>query len=487
MRVLLCLTVLLLVTASFAGPAPRVVKSTPADGAQDVPVDIGRITIAFDRNMKMNSHSLLEVPGVRFPPVIHDDDPWQDPVTFVLRLQRLEPGTTYAVQLNSERRTGFMGSADQTPLPPTRISFRTAGPSAPAAPDSPAAPRSTTDGARAGETPLVLRKMWEPNQHAFSFLAPEGWKVEGGMFYLNPLQANGPGNTMEPKCDMIIKKDDAGTVLLHWVPSYNYADLTASPQFAMSAGFFPWGSYYQGMLVKPLPTVEEFLDEVFAYSHPQVRDARTVQRMPLPELVAYERKLYAPSDMIARQMGYPGIGIDAGTIVKEYTEGGIRYKEVLACALIDMRLTGAMWCNQYTLRLRAPAAEEARWRPILDHIRQSTKIDPQWYAQVNRAMMERADSWRETQQYLNRVDQEIWAHRAKTNAEIRHESYLFLSGQEEYVNPFTKEIEQDTNEYARRWTNEAGDMIYCDDDRYDPNKIRELNHVEWKLTPVRPR
>lgn len=335
--------------------------------------------------------------------------------------------------------------------------------------------------------PLIYRKMWEPRQQAFSFLAPDGWKVDGGMFYIDPMQTNGPGNTMEPKCDLVIKRDDAGTVMLHWVPSYNYADLTASPQFAMGAGFFPWGSYYQGMLVKPLPTVEAFLEEVFAHYHPQVRDARTTDRKKLPELIAYEQKVYEPSEMIARQMGLPGVGIDAGMIVKDYTETGIRYKEALACALIDLRMTGAMWSNQYTLRIRAPASEEARWRPVLDLIRQSTTVNPQWLAQVQRAVAQRGENWRETQRHINKIDQEIWEHRARTNAEIRHEDYLFLSGQEEYVNPFTKEVEQDTNEYTCRWTNHSGDMIYSDDDRYDPNKVRELNNVEWKKTPVRKR
>ncbi|MBN1424296.1 hypothetical protein JXA88_07050 [Candidatus Fermentibacteria bacterium] len=336
------------------------------------------------------------------------------------------------------------------------------------------------------DTPLVYRKMWEPKQRAFSFLAPDGWKVEGGMFYIDPMQTNGPGNTMEPKCDMLIKKDDVGTVMLHWVPSYNYADLRA-PQFAMGAGYFPWGSYYQGMLVKPLPTVDEFLEEVFAYYHPQVRDAKTVDRKSLPELIAYERKVYEPSEILARQMGYPGVGIDAGMLVKEYSESGVGYTEALACAIIDLRWTGAMWTNQYTLRLRSPATEADRWRPVLDHIRQSTTVNPQWLAQVQRAVAQRGESWRETQRHLNRIDQEIWEHRAQTHAEIRHEDYLFLSGQEEYVNPFTKEVEQDTNAYTCRWTNGSGDMIYSDDDRYDPNKVRELNHVEWKLTPVRPR
>ena len=93
----------------------------------------------------------------------------------------------------------------------------------------------------------------------------------------------------------------------------------------------------------------------------------------------------------------------------------------------------------------------------------------------------------ETQRYIQSVDQQIVEHRNKTNAEIRYEDYLMLTGQEDYVNPYTKEVERDTSEYKYRWATEQGDMLYTNEYGFDPNKQRDLNHQEWKLTPVRPR
>jgi hypothetical protein len=107
--------------------APRVVKSTPADGAKEVPVDVGKIVIVFDRNMKMNSWSLLEVQDHPFPPMVPEEDPWSDPVTFVLPIKTLQPNTTYALQLNSEKKKGFLSAEDQVPLPVTVLTFTTAG------------------------------------------------------------------------------------------------------------------------------------------------------------------------------------------------------------------------------------------------------------------------------------------------------------------------------------------------------------------------
>ncbi len=62
-----------------------------------------------------------------------------------------------------------------------------------------------------------------------------------------------------------------------------------------------------------------------------------------------------------------------------------------------------------------------------------------------------------------------------------------LTGQEDYVNPFTKEVERDTSEYKYRWTTEQGDMIYTDQYGFNPNTQREFNNQDWKLTPVRER
>ena len=97
---------------------------------------------------------------------------------------------------------------------------------------------------------------------------------------------------------------------------------------------------------------------------------------------------------------------------------------------------------------------------------------------------ERAKGALETQQYINRVSQEIVDNRRRTNAEIRHENWLFLTGQEEYKNPFTGSLERGSSEYRYRWQNNQGEVLYCDENTFDPNRREEYNTKEWKRSEV---
>ena len=40
---------------------------------------------------------------------------------------------------------------------------------------------------------LLLQRVWEANEKAFTVLVPKGWKTVGGVFNVNPLKTNGPG------------------------------------------------------------------------------------------------------------------------------------------------------------------------------------------------------------------------------------------------------------------------------------------------------
>lgn len=115
----------LLVTTEAFASAPRLLRSTPEDGAKDVSVHQGRIVLYFDQNMKMNSWSLVQTPSHPFPPMKPLEEPWIDPLTFELEIKELQPDTTYAVQLNSKKRKGFTSSETQTTLPITTITFST--------------------------------------------------------------------------------------------------------------------------------------------------------------------------------------------------------------------------------------------------------------------------------------------------------------------------------------------------------------------------
>ncbi len=337
-------------------------------------------------------------------------------------------------------------------------------------------------GQKPGEKPkvLVMERVWEPKEKAFSFLVPKGWKISGGIFNVNPMKMNGPGNSISPKCDLISKKDDAGTVLMRMVPLWNYADLS----YSATAGMYPPGSQYQGMPVKRMPSARNFLLELVKTSHPRISDPSVVAEVPLPEVVQAYGKKAAGMNAQLRQIGVAPIRFESLALLVEYTEDGVRYREGLQTTIVDMRQSAFQWSNEDTLMFRAPAGEYETWKPVFDSIRMSVEMNPQWVAAVSRAQGERAKMAWETQQYIAKVSREIVENRQKTHAAIRHENWLLITGQEEYRNPFTGKAERDTSNYRHRWVSKKGDTIYTDENAFDPNDIEQYKTNEWKRTPV---
>ena len=93
----------------------------------------------------------------------------------------------------------------------------------------------------------------------------------------------------------------------------------------------------------------------------------------------------------------------------------------------------------------------------------------------------------DTQNEIQQIEKEIIDHKQRTNAEINNDMYLTLTEQEEYVNPFTKEIEIGTNQWKYRWENQSGDVIYSNDENYNPNSDINVNRSDFKKSNIRTR
>ncbi|MFH1154029.1 MAG: hypothetical protein V1793_09435 [Pseudomonadota bacterium] len=329
--------------------------------------------------------------------------------------------------------------------------------------------------------PVLLTPVWEPNEQAFRVLAPQGWKIAGGVFNVNPMKMNGPGNTISPKCDFTVKMDDDGSVMVRWVPAWNYADLSLSPS---GWSLFRPGQYYQGMPVRQIIGPRQFLMELLRSEHPRAADFKIIAEDPLYEVAqAYSKKAEATNSQLIR-MGIPPTTFQSMAMVVEYREMGRLFRERIATTIADAHGSAYMWSNDDTVILRAPADEFDTLKPLLDTILSSRELNPQWVAAVTRAMGERARAAMETQQYINRTVSEIVENRRRTHAEIRHENWLFISGQDEYKNPFTGQVERGSSAFQYRWVNEKGEVLYCDENSFDPNGAREYEKTTWKRSPV---
>jgi hypothetical protein len=352
---------------------------------------------------------------------------------------------------------------------------------------------SNAVGARSPR-PVFQRKM-EPNEGAFTLSVPHGWLVEGGIMRANLMQGVIDAQSIEAKLDFTVKRDPAGSVLIRWCPEVKYCDMALSPAAMM--GFFPPGSNYQGMLVCPVMTAQEFLIRtVFPWAHPQATQVQVVAQESLPLLVeGYRRRMAA--------LGVPtNFSYDGGIVAFTYVENGVRLYEKAFAVIENMgHLAAGMWSNKDTILIRGPADEFDAWEPILHHIRESVQINFQWLAReitnqemlsrsflnAQQASMARDRRMLEIQQHIQELDRQIVEHRQRTNAEIQNDAYLNLMDLEEYVNPYTNEPELGSNQWDCRWVTEDGDEFYTDNPDDNPNIPSTLNRSDWKRTMVRPR
>lgn len=338
----------------------------------------------------------------------------------------------------------------------------------------------TTALAAVAET-MIFQQVEEPKENAFSLLIPKGWQVEGGIFRMNPMAQGGSAQSIAAKIDFAVKKDHAGTVMTRRLPDMLYFDARYTPAGQM--GMFPPGSNYNGMTVYPLMSALGFIRDIaFPYAHPQAGEIQLVDERPMPELARiYQQVARAVAPMI-------DFSYDAAIITVTYREGGVRYKEKMFCVIENWGQAGAgMWGNKDVLLVRAPEDAYEQWEPVFSIMQNSVILNSRWLAGEIRGQIERGEIAARTQAEVQRVERDIASHRQKTNAEINNDMFLTLTEQEEFVNPYTNEVEMGSDQWQHRWINEAGDVIYTNDEEYDPRTDVSLNRTDFKRSKIRQR
>ncbi len=333
----------------------------------------------------------------------------------------------------------------------------------------------------AGSAALVMLRTDEPKERAFTFLLPKGWLVEGGIMRVNPLAADGPMNSIAAKLDITVKRDRHGTVMIRWLPDIVYFDSRMSPAGQM--GLFPPGSTYQGMFVWPVLSAQQYLSEkVLRDLHARTAGLRIIERKSLPSISRSYRQ------RVARLMPGMTFSYDAAVMTVSYAQNGVKFKERLFTVVENWGELGqGMWGNKETVVFRAPESEFDKLAPIVSMIQNSVRLNPEWIAGELRGQAQRGEIVAKRNAEIQRIDHEITEHRRRTNEEINNDMFLTLTGQEEYVNPYTNDIERGTNEYKYRWVNASGEMVYANDEYYDPNHDIELNRTDFRRSAVRKR
>lgn len=328
---------------------------------------------------------------------------------------------------------------------------------------------------------VILQRVTEANENAFSLLVPKGWLTEGGIFRVDPTAQGGAAQSIAAKLDFSVKNDQSGSVMMRWLPDMLYVDVSASPAGEM--GLFPPGSNYNGMTVYPLMSAEEYLTQVaFPYAHPEASGVQIVEQHKLYDLAqAYLQR-------VNTVMPQTTLSYDAAIMTVTYWEDETPYEERILTVIENWGDMGAgMWGNKETVLLRTPIGEYGTWEPIFSVIQSSVEISPQWILGEIQGQMQRGQTMLDVQKEVQQIGQAMVEHRQKTNAEIHNDIFLTLTDQEEYVNPFTNQIETGSNQWDYRWVNEAGEVIYTNDEYYDPRLDVDLNRVDFERTPIRKR
>lgn len=213
--------VILLMALAFAGrvqaqqPGSIVGRWHSKDAVQKITADFGAdgsfYQILSSASGRMESRGqyrlngrvlVIEIDGT--PQPLQSQCRFTDAHTLVLTYPTGE--IIRAQRVKSEAATQSAASAQRavptnpTPSPNPQPALKTA---------APAAPASGKPGSR--PITILLQRVWEPNEKAFTVLVPRGWTTSGGIFNVNPLKTNGPGNTISPKCDFSVRSAERGT------------------------------------------------------------------------------------------------------------------------------------------------------------------------------------------------------------------------------------------------------------------------------------
>jgi hypothetical protein len=490
MKRILIVSIVFLTVIIFTGhviaETPIVIKSTPADGATGVAVDVGRILIVFDRNMKMNSWSLMISEKGPFPPMIQEDEPWIDPLTFELQVRRLKPETTYAIQLNSKRRKGFMTAEEQIPLSVTTITFTTApeqgkissqqmsskvGEREQKKDQDRLSGKTTTQavkktskgksGREAGDIFLELYR--EQYQGAFYMLIPKGWKAEGGMIpsgvHWNVV------DLVENNIRFRVTSPD-GKSYFGWYPRFYFQDPAVQVQSSWGVLQPQIGGNLNGCWIYPYMGVTQYVQYIIfgQLAAQEFQNPRIIGRaVEAPEL-----RPWLPQMAPRKECGYVNF---------ECTIGGTPMYGRIYTLIYDL---GALWSTVGTFGWIAP---KSRWKEderIMELCIRSFRLNPTWVRRASAAQEKRGEKYGQVIRQMQGIDNEINRNRSQTRSDIQEEFYKVITEQIETFDPETGDMKR-LPMYNNAWTNGRGDYVLKD---YDDGTLPVEDPTEWRKLKI---
>jgi hypothetical protein len=322
---------------------------------------------------------------------------------------------------------------------------------------------------------ISYERKQEPNEKALSLLVPRGWKIEGGAIRLLNENIAGALNMVDCKFDMAVKKDAQGSVMIRWMPEMlciNGANAFGNRE----------GAVFNNALVRNKRTPERFITDIgIPYAHPKATNIKIISSKSLPQLAQKYQQAVSYEMKMVTNMNY-----SAGIVEFTYTENGVQYSERMMTVIEDYGVNGGgLWKNRQSTLVRTPLNQLKSWESVFSKIQNSGIWSTKWVVGEVNAQRKRSGIVTLTNTEIQKLDNEIAESHRKTNSAINHDMYLTVTGNADYVNPYTGKTEQDNADYKYRWIDASGNVIYSDDANFNPNSDPSLNVSGYKKSSVK--
>jgi len=275
-------------------------------------------------------------------------------------------------------------------------------------------------------------------QEVFRMLIPNGWRFTGGVTW--KLHRKGPiamtrAEWASPAELSFAVSSPQQRVVLRAYPEVKLADITRTLQ--ARTGAFPPGSSYMGAIVWPATAPEAFITGfVIPRQRGQLANARMVHSRQLPQLAALFDREMASVNSVFRGVNIGQVVNRAALVTVDYVLNGVPYREAFVVDLMYLQMADTtLWSPRLSLSVRAPRDEFDAWQPYVMTSINSFQINPRWLVLYTLLVNKASIKMGEVDRYIRKIDHEIWANRAKVNAQIHRDMYPVLAPFADFVGP----------------------------------------------------
>ena len=211
---------------------------------------------------------------------------------------------------------------------------------------------------------LYFHRIDEPNEKAFSFLAPGGWELSGGIIRVNNL--NQWDSYTEAKLYMKLSSPDSKSVFC-WLPDNRYYDTNYNNHSRMeniNSGLTPMSFLSPGNYIVKI---------AFPFAHPHARSTTLVEVETINDIASLYNE---PVDQIQHEINSSHSG---AIVTMRYCENDTLFIEKFFCVIEDRRKSNSReWGNKETWYFRTALKDYETMEPVFATIGESVWLNPQW-------------------------------------------------------------------------------------------------------------